>query len=70
MEISSDTLKGPVDIEAEPKPGNGDNAEVIKWTAEEEKAFLRKIDFYILPGLSLLYLLCFLDRTFAPHPDT
>ena len=37
--------------------------EVITWTPAEEKALLRKMDLHILPGLSLLYLLCFLDRT-------
>src|SRR5437762_11519364 len=35
----------------------------VTWTPDEEKSLLRRIDFRILPGLSLLYLLCFLDRT-------
>jgi hypothetical protein len=35
----------------------------VEYTAEEEKAVLRRIDWHILPGLSVLYLLCFLDRT-------
>jgi len=37
--------------------------EPITWTPAEEKALLRRMDWHILPGLSLLYLLCFLDRT-------
>jgi hypothetical protein len=37
--------------------------ESITWTPTEEKALLRRIDWHILPGLSILYLLCFLDRT-------
>jgi hypothetical protein len=37
--------------------------ESITWTLAEEKALLRRMDLRILPGLSLLYLLCFLDRT-------
>ena len=35
----------------------------VTWTPDEEKALLRRIDLRILPGLSVLYLLCFLDRT-------
>ena len=37
--------------------------EKVTWTPDEEKSLLRRIDFRILPGLSVLYLLCFLDRT-------
>jgi hypothetical protein len=29
-----------------------------------EKALVRKLDWHILPPLSLLYLLCYLDRTY------
>jgi len=38
----------------------------VEYTPEEEKALLRRIDWHILPGLSVLYLLCFLDRTYLP----
>lgn len=38
----------------------------VEFTPEEEKTLLRRIDWHILPGLSLLYLLCFLDRTYGP----
>jgi len=36
----------------------------VEWTEEEENALVRKFDKRILPGLSALYLLCFLDRTY------
>jgi hypothetical protein len=29
----------------------------------DDKKLLRKLDWHILPPLSLLYLLCYLDRT-------
>ena len=32
-------------------------------TPEEERALVRKIDYRLIPWLSLLYLLSFLDRT-------
>jgi hypothetical protein len=35
----------------------------LTWTPAQEKALVRRMDLRILPGLSLLYLLCFLDRT-------
>jgi hypothetical protein len=34
----------------------------VGWSREEEEALVRKFDWRILPGLSILYLLCFLDR--------
>jgi hypothetical protein len=51
-------------IEALEVPSSVDPSEV-SWKPDEEKALLRRIDLRILPGLSLLYLLCFLDRTLA-----
>lgn len=41
----------------------GSTGTPVEFTPEEEKAVLRRIDWHILPGLSVLYLLCFLDRT-------
>lgn len=38
----------------------------VGWSPEEEKALVRKFDWRILPGLSILYFLCFLDRTYVP----
>lgn len=36
----------------------------IGWSYQEEQYLVRKFDWRILPGLSCLYLLCFLDRTY------
>ncbi|RDI80888.1 hypothetical protein Vi05172_g9109 [Venturia inaequalis] len=36
--------------------------EIITWTDEEENALRRKLDFRIVPLITLLYLLCFIDR--------
>lgn len=33
------------------------------YTPDEERRLLRKIDWRLMPGLTLLYLLSFLDRT-------
>ncbi|ORY76509.1 major facilitator superfamily domain-containing protein [Leucosporidium creatinivorum] len=35
----------------------------LQFSAEEERAVVRKIDWALLPGLTLLYLLSFLDRS-------
>ena len=35
----------------------------VGWRKEEEDNLVNKFDRHILPGLSVLYLLCFLDRT-------
>lgn len=32
------------------------------WTVEEETAIRRKLDWHIVPLVTLLYLLCFIDR--------
>jgi len=32
------------------------------WTPEEEKRMVRKMDFYLIPIISILYLASFLDR--------
>ena len=34
----------------------------LVWTDDEEKRIRRKLDFRIVPLVTLLYLLCFLDR--------
>ena len=39
----------------------------VGWSQEEERTLVRKFDWRILPGLSVLYFLCFLDRTYF-HP--
>src|SRR5271169_6431020 len=52
-------------VEALEVPSPVDPGEEVSWKPDEEKALLRRIDLRILPGLSVLYLLCFLDRTLA-----
>lgn len=32
------------------------------WTEAEERAVRRKLDWHLVPVVTLLYLLCFLDR--------
>ena len=54
--ISSDVLT----VSCSSTAGSGS----VEWTPEEEKDLVRKFDRRILPGLSALYLLCFLDRTY------
>jgi len=34
----------------------------LVWTEDEEKRIRRKLDFRVVPLVTLLYLLCFLDR--------
>lgn len=36
---------------------------VVEYTEEEEKALVRKLDWALIPGLTFLYLLSFLDRS-------
>lgn len=38
------------------------SAESITWTVEEETVIRRKLDRQLVPMLTILYLLCFLDR--------
>jgi hypothetical protein len=39
-------------------------------TGISEKALLRKLDYKLLPGLTLLYLLSFLDRSNSIYPPS
>lgn len=34
----------------------------LTWTDDEERKIRRKLDFRVVPLVTLLYLLCFLDR--------
>ena len=34
----------------------------LTWTTEEETRIRRKLDYHIVPLVTLLYLLCFIDR--------
>ena len=40
---------------------DGERGDLV-WTDDEEKRIRRKLDFRIVPLVTLLYLLCFLDR--------
>lgn len=45
-------------------PSDRSSGDVIEpaWTEAEERAVRRKIDWHVVPLMTLLYLLCFLDR--------
>ncbi|KAI5474744.1 hypothetical protein MNV49_002522 [Pseudohyphozyma bogoriensis] len=43
-------------------PAASIDGEVVEWTEAAEKALIRKIDWRLIPFVSLLYLLSFLDR--------
>lgn len=40
---------------------DGERGDLV-WTDDEERKIRRKLDFRIVPLVTLLYLLCFLDR--------
>ena len=42
--------------------GSEASSQEFSWTDEEEKIVRRKLDYYIVPVTTFLYLLCFLDR--------
>ncbi|KAJ1329540.1 MFS transporter ACS family allantoate permease [Microdochium nivale] len=54
----SDEKQGAI---AEPFPADSDNDQAT-WTVAEETAVRRKLDFMIVPMVTFLYLLCFIDR--------
>ncbi|KAF3801992.1 putative transporter [Colletotrichum gloeosporioides] len=39
------------------------SGQTITWTAEEEKALVKKIDLFLMPTIWLMYLLSYMDRT-------
>ncbi|QDS74440.1 hypothetical protein FKW77_006287 [Venturia effusa] len=41
---------------------SSEQGEEITWTDEEERALRRKLDWHIVPLVTVLYLLCFVDR--------
>jgi hypothetical protein len=53
-EISSPTSSVKNELDSE-------RADLV-WTDDEEKRIRRKLDFRIVPLVTVLYLLCFLDR--------
>lgn len=58
----SDEKQGAI---AEPFPADSDNDQAT-WTVAEETAVRRKLDFMIVPMVTFLYLLCFIDRCVDP----
>jgi hypothetical protein len=48
-------------LEVDPAKSS-DSDEEITWTEEEEKRIRNKIDWRLVPTVTFLYLLCFLDR--------
>lgn len=56
--MPSDIVKDGVDF------GNGTAKSIddLEWTAEEEAAVRRKFDFSIVPLVTVLYMLCAIDR--------
>ena len=53
---------GPDQFDAVNVVSSDDNAEEVTWTEAEEKVVRNKLDWQIVPPVTLLYLLCFLDR--------
>jgi hypothetical protein len=41
---------------------NSESVDSPSWTVEEETAVRRKLDWQLVPMVTILYLLCFLDR--------
>jgi len=41
----------------------------VSYTDAEEKALVRKLDWALIPGLTFLYLLSFLDRSNGASPS-
>lgn len=39
------------------------DGDTLTWTDEEERVIRRKLDFRVVPLVTILYLLCFLDRS-------
>ncbi|SPO05028.1 related to allantoate permease [Cephalotrichum gorgonifer] len=58
--VEADRKDGGIDD----RPGeNGDDTQEVFWTPEEEAKLVRKIDWYLLPAIWLMYLLSYMDRT-------
>ena len=49
-------------LEAEQATKSDSETYEISWTREEEAVIRHKLDWQIVPTVTLLYLLCFLDR--------
>lgn len=47
---------------ASPSSSDDDRSR-LTWTEDEERKIRRKLDFHVVPLVTILYLLCFLDRS-------
>ena len=54
------------DVAPSPSPSSSSLAEAV---GINEKSLLRKLDYRLLPPLTILYLLSFLDRSNGSHSD-
>jgi hypothetical protein len=61
----SDEKNLPFEIEASHRNTSDSSIDVPQWTEEEETAVRHKLDWQIVPTVTILYLLCFLDRYVA-----
>lgn len=52
----------PEAVMLEDKSSSDSSDTPITWTVEEETKIRRKLDWQLVPMVSILYLLCFLDR--------
>ena len=64
FQVQSAGTKEIMNEELEPPMYERDESRRVMATAVDEKRLLRKLDLHILPPLALLYLLCYLDRTY------
>ena len=60
--VGKDDEVGSHDIQNTASSDHSSTADEFRWTPEEEGAVRRKLDTYIVPLTTFLYLLCFLDR--------
>ncbi|KAJ4406549.1 hypothetical protein N0V91_004491 [Didymella pomorum] len=60
--MSAEKTTGEVDVSSTPDLSTGETASQ-DFDHVATKKLLRKLDWHIIPFMSLIYLLCFLDRT-------
>jgi hypothetical protein len=58
--MSVEKSDSPAEVETGEK--SDDSIEEPSWTEAEETALRHKLDWQIVPTVTVLYLLCFLDR--------
>lgn len=57
-----DSEKAGMDVSKHMEVSSESSREDITWTEAEEKVIRNKLDWQIVPIVTLMYLLCFLDR--------